>query len=169
MSKPYQKIEATANILVIAVALLIIGILAHRHFFSTAPPATPPKSPTLGSRVSLADFDWSKSNKNVLLVLRSGCRFCAESAEFYKKLIEQTKGKNVRVVAVFPQSKEEAEKYLNTLGISGIEIRQTQFSSLDVGGTPTIIVTDDKGEITNVWLGKLSSEKEKEVLARLVG
>jgi hypothetical protein len=68
---------------------------------------------------------------------------------------------------VLPQEKEEAAKYLDGLGISGIEIRQSMLDTLLVAGTPTIIVTDNKGEITNVWFGKLSPEKENEVLSRL--
>ena len=127
------------------------------------------RSPTVGDNVSLADFDWSKSNKNVLLVLQQGCHFCSESAGFYRTLIQQTEGKNVKVVAVLPQSKKEAEKYLNDLNIGGIEVRQSQLNALSVGGTPTIIVADDKGKITNVWLGKLQPEKENEVLAKLKG
>lgn len=167
MSKIPRKIELTANVLIIAVALLIVGIFAQRHFFPTAPTRVPPKLPAVGDKVALANFDWSKSDKNVLLVLRVGCRFCSESAGFYKNLVQQSNGKNVNVVAVLPQGKEEAEKYLKDLGISGIQVRQSELDPLKVEATPTIIVADHEGKVTNVWLGKLKPEKESEVLARL--
>jgi thioredoxin-related protein len=165
MSKIPRKIELTANVLIIAVALLLVGIFAQKYFFPTAP--RPPKLPAVGDKVALANFDWSKSDKNLLLVLRVGCRFCSESAGFYKNLVQQTNGKNVNIVAVLPQGKEEAEKYLKDLGISGIEIRQSELDPLKVEATPTIIVADREGKVTNVWLGKLKPEKEIEVLARL--
>jgi hypothetical protein len=169
MSKIYKKTELTANILIIVVALLIGGVFAQRYFFLN-PPASPQRElPKVGDKVSLADFDWSKSNKNVLLVLQKGCHFCSESAGFYKNLIQQAKDRNVNIVAVLPQDKADAEKYLNDLSISGIEVRQSQLDTLLVAGTPTIIVANNKAEITDVWFGKLLPETEIEVLAKLKG
>jgi len=167
MSKVKQKIELTANVLIIVVAVLLIGILAQKYFFSSSSNIPPPKTPAIGNKISLADVDWSKSNQNVLLVLRKGCRYCSESAEFYKNLIQQTQGKNVNIIAVLPQNKVEAEEYLKSLGIAGIEIRQSQLDALEVGGTPTIIIVNDNGEIANFWLGKLLPEKEVEVVNQL--
>lgn len=167
MSKLARKIELTANVLIIAVALLVGGLLIHRYFFSTSAPT--PKSPLIGETVQLADFDWSQSNKNVVLVLQKGCHFCAESAEFYKRLIQQAQGKHLVVVAVLPQNGDEAQKYLSSLGISGIQVKQSPLASLHVGGTPTVIIADNKGRITNLWLGKLPPEKETEVLTKLDG
>ena len=168
MSKVYQKIELTANILIIVVAVLIAGVFAQRYFFPNTSHSPERKTPTIGNKISDTDFDWSKSGKNVLLVLSKGCKYCAESAGFYKQLIRQTQDKNVKVTAVLPQTKEEAETYLNELGISGIEIKQSSLDSLNVGGTPTIIVADDKGEISDVWMGKLPPEKETEVINKLI-
>ena len=167
MSKVNQKIELTANILIIVVALALGGFLIQKYFFPAAPTAPAQKSPVVGNKIPDIDFDWSKSDKNVLLVLSKGCRYCTESADFYKKLIKQSEGKNVKITALLPQPKEEAEKYLSELGISGIDVKQTQLNALDVSGTPTIIVTDDKGVISNVWIGKLQVEKESEVINKL--
>lgn len=167
MSKVYQKIELTANILIIVVALALGGVLIQKYFFPASPTAPERKSPVVGNKISDIDFDWSKSGKNVLLVLSKGCRYCTESADFYKKLIKQSEGKNVKITALLPQAKEEAEKYLTELGISGIEVKQTQLDALNVSGTPTIIVADDKGVISNVWKGKLQVEKESEVFNKL--
>lgn len=164
MSKIFQKFELTVNILIVIVVVFLVGIFIRQYFLPGNPTVSGPKFPIVGAKVSIADIDWPKSNKNVLLVLSKGCRYCTESAEFYKKLIQQTHDKNVQITAVLPQPKEEAEKYLSEIGISGVEIRQSQLESLNVGGTPTIIVADDKGVITNVWIGKLSSDEENEVV-----
>ena len=165
--KVNQKIELTANILIIVVAVLLIGVFTQRYFFSDHAASAQPKSPTVGNKVEIAGFDWSRSSQNVLLVLKKGCRYCSESAGFYKKLIQQAKEKNIAVTAVLPEDKDEANKYLEEIGISGIGIVQSQLNSLDVGGTPTIIITNNQGGITNVWLGKLPPEKETEVINQL--
>lgn len=164
MSKVYQKLDLTANILTIIVTVLILGALASK-FLYTKPNSSPQKpSPTLGSKILLTNVEWSKHSKNVLLVLQKGCRFCTESANFYKNLIAQTNDKNIRVLAVLPQNKEEAQAYLNSLGIDGIEVIQSQLNSLNVGGTPTVIVVNGTGEVSKFWVGKLPPETEQEVI-----
>ncbi len=167
MSKVYQKIEMTANILIIVVAILLIGFIVQKYFFTSSSTMPSAKIPVIGKKLTLADIDFNKSDKNVFLVLSKGCHFCSESANFYKKLIAETKGKNVNIIAVLPQEKKEAEEYLNGLGIQGIEIRQSQLNSLDVSGTPTILVLDKNGEVSNYWIGKLPPNEEKEVFAKL--
>lgn len=167
MSEAKQKIELIANILIIIAAVFLIGLIAQKNFFSESSNTPSSKYPTIGNKIPFDDVDWSKSNKNVFLVLQSGCRFCTESAEFYKRLIQQTQGKNVNIIAVFPQNKTEAEEYLKSLGISGIEVRQSQLNLLQVGGTPTIIIANDKGEISKFWIGKLLPDKEVEVINQL--
>jgi thioredoxin-related protein len=169
MGKFYQRIELAANILIIVTAALIVGVLAQRYFSPAPRDTLLAGAPSVGDKLQLADFDWSKSDKNVLLVLQQGCHFCSESADFYRNLIQQTAGKNVKVVAVLPQSAKEAEKYLNGLSLTGIEVRQAELNSLSVRGTPTLIVADATGKVINVWMGKLPPEKENEVLAALKG
>jgi thioredoxin-related protein len=169
MSKIYKKTELLANALIIVVAILIVGGFAQRYFSTTRAKTSRPDLPKVGDKVGLPDFDWSKSNKNVLLALQKNCHFCSDSAGFYQKLLRELKATNVNIVAVLPQEKEEARQYLNGLGLSGIEVRQSQLDTLLVAGTPTIIVANQQGEITDVWFGKLQPEQENEVLTKLKG
>ncbi len=171
MRKIFKSIEAVANVLIIVVAIVCLGVIAQIYF---RPQPQPPKvpvqqMPVVGNKVSLPDIDWSKNRKNVLLVLKEGCRFCSESAGFYQTLLEKTRDQGVSVVAVLPDDRDEARKYLDKLHLSNLTSKQSALDSLDVSGTPTIIVTDDKGQITNVWVGKLPSEKQNEVMATLLG
>lgn len=175
MGKFSKYVEVIANVLIVVVAALCLFLLWQKYFRTEpAPQKTEqanrpaPKVPVVGSKVSAVDVDWSKNKKNVLLVLQVGCRFCSESAEFYQTLMQQTKDKGVSVLAVLPQSKEEARKYLDNLQLSNLDTKQAAMNTLDVSGTPTLIITDDKGQITNVWVGKLPPEKQNEVLSLLL-
>ena len=97
------------------------------------------------------------------------CRFCTESAEFYKKLAqERAKHDDVRIIAVLPQDVSAGQAYLNKLGVSVDEVRQSPLDSVGVKGTPTLILFDDKGVVTASWVGKLPPDKENEVLNRFV-
>ncbi len=70
------------------------------------------------------------------------------------------------MVAVLPQPNDEAKKYLHDLGVSIEEVRQEQLGVLAVEGTPTLILVDNNGAASDIWIGKLKPDKEAEVLSR---
>lgn len=165
MSKINQKIELTANVLIIVVAILLVGVIAQKYLLAPKQPER--VQPTVGTKINLPDTDLSAQPKNLILVLQKGCHFCSESAPFYKRLQESTKNKNVKLVAALPGNTEESAEYLKQIGITNLEIRQSPMSNLQTGGTPTLILTNEKGEITHFWVGKLPAEKEDEVINQL--
>jgi hypothetical protein len=167
MNKLQRIIESTANVLIIAIALLL-GVVIFERYVVSKPVENPPRiQPTLGSRVNLIDVNWSNHPKTLILALQTKCRFCNESADFYKRLIEVARNTNVNLVAVLPTSKEESTKHLQELGLTDLDVRQMPLNTLKVSGTPTLILTNERGEITNFWSGQLSSDKEMEVINQL--
>jgi thiol-disulfide isomerase/thioredoxin len=169
MSKINQKIELAANVLIVVVALLIIGVIVQRYFFSspTAANQMPRQQPTVGRKVNLEKVDFSANPKTVVLALQTTCGYCNESAPFYKRMLAEASGKNIKFIAVFPTPVEDSIKHLEKLGINGFEVKQAPISALEASGTPTIIITNDKGEVTNYWVGKLPADKETEVINQL--
>ncbi|MBA2621560.1 MAG: hypothetical protein H0U87_10210 [Acidobacteria bacterium] len=100
-------------------------------------------------KVNLPDVSWSNQAKTLILALNKGCHFCNESAPFYKRLVESVQNKNVKLIAVFLFNIEESRTHLKEFGITGIDIKQSPLSALRVSGTPTLILTNEKGEITD--------------------
>ena len=169
MNKTDQRVELAANILIVVVAVLLIGVIAQRYFFSSSTSSNNPAriQPTVGKKVNLTDVNFAETRKTLILALQTTCQFCDESAPFYKRLLEETKGKNIKLVAVFPTKAEDSTKHLAKLGLAGFEVKQARVSALDASGTPTLILTNDKGEVTNFWVGKLPANKESEVINQL--
>lgn len=167
MEKTNQKIELVANIFIILLVLVIGVILIQKYLLAVSPNQQVRVEPKIGSQMNAPDVDWARQSKTLVLVLQAGCRFCSESAPFYKRIVEIVKNKNVKLVAVFPTEVEESTKYLKELGLTNIEVKRSSLGSLQVTGTPTLILTNDKGEITDYWVGKLPSDKETEVLNKL--
>lgn len=165
-----KKIEVLANVCIIIAALAFTVMLAKRLIKPTLPLAPTPAEMNIpaGTRADFLNVDWSKSNRTLLLVLQEGCHFCSESAPFYQRLARETaQASGVHLVAVLPQDTAEGAKYLKSLSVPIQDVRQAQLDSLKVMGTPTLILIDDKGVVTNSWVGKLSSDKEAEVLNQL--
>lgn len=168
MSKLNQKAELAANILIIVVAVLLIGVFVQKYFFSaTAVNQKARAQPVIGSKLNASDVNFSSQPKTLILALSTGCRFCNESVPFYKRIIENTQNKNVKLVAVFPTSIEESKAHLNELGLTNLEVKRSPLDNIQVSGTPTLILTNEKGEITDYWVGKLTPDKETEVINKL--
>jgi thioredoxin-related protein len=166
-----RTIELTTNVVIITVAVLLSIVLVNNYILHGGQPAAgavdSPRTIPNGAKVSLQNVNWAANKRTLLMVLSDGCRFCTESADFYKKLVqERAKHSDVRIIAVLPQDAGTAQAYLNKLGVSVDEVKQSPLGVVGVRGTPTLILVDDKGLVTASWVGKLPSEKEVEVLKR---
>lgn len=169
MNKINEKLELVANILIIVAAVLLVGFIAQKYFFgsSAANSRQARLQPIVGSKVNLQDVNFSNQPKTLILALQTGCHFCNESASFYKRIIEVIKDKNVKLVAAFPTDIEKSTMHLQELGLTNIEVKSSPLNNIQVSGTPTLILTNDKGEVTNFWVGKLTPDKEMEVINKL--
>lgn len=171
MSNLYKRVELLANVAIIVVALLLGGVLVKRYLLAPTEPAGGPAAESRikpGERLALEGYDWAASDRTLVLVLSTQCRYCTESAPFYRKLAEQRAGGGkARLVAVLPQTVDDARSYLGGLEVKVDEVKQLRPDQLGVRGTPTLILADNSGKVVDVWVGKLPAEREADVLAKL--
>lgn len=163
MSNLTKRIEPIANVAILLLAALIVASFVKEYFH-------PHDSAEIaaGTKVDLPNMDWARNKQTLLLLLQKGCHFCDESAPFYQKLVGATEGRNeVRLVAVLPQGLMEAKGYLNHLGLAIDDVRVAIPDSLGAKGTPTLILVNSAGTVTDSWIGKLTADQESDVLARL--
>jgi thiol-disulfide isomerase/thioredoxin len=163
MSKLKQHVEFLANVAIIVVAVALCAVLVRQYLFAGAATQTP--QPAVGAKINLPGVDLSAQDKTLLLVLQKGCHYCSESAPFYQRLAREAADR-VRLVAVLPQAVEEGRGYLSELGVPALDVRQAKLGSLEVGGTPTLIMLN-RGTVTDVWVGKLDAAEESQVLSKL--
>jgi hypothetical protein len=95
-----KKIEITANIAIIAVAILVVGVIFQKYVRSPKPQTLPPDP--VGTKLSLPDVDWAKNNRTLVLALQTGCNYCTESAPFYQRLVTEASNHNIPLIAVLP-------------------------------------------------------------------
>ena len=80
---------------------------------------------------------------------------------------KQASQSKVGLVAVLPDDVDSARRYLSSLGVSVANVKQASLDSLEVPGTPTILVVDSTGLVTDAWIGRLTATREGEVLSQL--
>ena len=115
---------------------------------------------------SLPGVDWAKNRRTLVLALSTQCHFCTESAPFFQR-IQKERARDLKLLAVLPQSITEGHRYLEGEGVKVDDVRQAELSSIGVNGTPTLLLVDSKGAVSQVWQGKLQPEQEGGVLAVL--
>lgn len=169
-----KVIEMMANIAIVISAVLFSTVLIKSYLRPSNPEpkelaanAAPITENILqkGDVLPVSDIDWARSGRTLVLALSTTCHFCTDSAPFYQK-ISNNHG-STHLLAVFPQANGESEQYLQRLGIKVDQVRQASFSKLGITGTPTLVLIDADGKVTNKWEGALSTERETEVLGRL--
>jgi len=170
MSGIIKRIELVANLVIIAVAILLGVVLVRNYLLprSRAPQQAAAASIPPGTKLSLAGVDWKANGRTLVLALSTQCHFCTESAPFYQRVAqERSKAGNLRLIAVLPQPVADSHRYLKELGVTVDAVQQLPLDSLGVKGTPTLIVANSEGVVADSWRGKLTSDKEAEVLSWL--
>jgi hypothetical protein len=155
-----KKIELVANLAILIVSCLLAVVLVKAYFLNEAP-----KEVTSMPSVASLDIPWNQNGPTLILALSKNCRFCTESAPFYKQLSQSKR--NTHLVALLPQSVAEGREYLEKLGVSVDEVKQFSLDKIGVNGTPTLLLVDTSGVVKNSWVGKLSPEQEATVLSVL--
>ena len=168
-----RTIEVTANVATIIVAVLISTVAIKTYVFPntvarSAVAAVSAPEVVKGKSVDgrALGVNWKRNQRTLVLAISTTCQFCKDSVPFYQRL--GAAGTDVKMVAVLPQPVGEAQKYLSGAGVHVDEVRQVPLNTLGVRGTPTLLLVNDVGVVTDVWVGKLQPDQETQVLTALV-
>lgn len=180
-----RGIEIATNLSIILVALTGATVLVKNYLLRSPTPIITsrplavtdrnapskrelPSGPAQGTQLSVPGISWADSEETIVLALSDKCKYCTDSAPFYKQLAAETaKRPGVRVVAVFPQDTSAGKKYLDDLGVAVNEVKQATLDSIGVRGTPTLMIVDKSGVVQQSWVGLLKGDRETEVLNRV--
>jgi hypothetical protein len=141
------------------------GLSQNWRLFEVSTGPTKTASVVVNSALSIPGLNWGQNKQTLLLVLQEGCHFCNDSAEFYRRLVNESQASaKTTFVAVLPGTVDDSRKYLERMGVPITEVRQEMLSALGVRGTPTLLLMNDKGVVTKSWIGRLPTDKEREVI-----
>lgn len=164
MSKWKNGLDIAVNVAILGVCILI-GIIGVKKFLLNDAHAAI-QIPQKGLKIELAGVNWSRADRTLVLALNTQCHYCNDSADFYRRLAPAAASAGVPVVAVFPQSSDEARAHWSgqDLPLTGVEFIQAPPGRLPVSGTPTLLMVDRKGVILRAWTGKQPASGEAEIL-----
>ena len=161
------NVELVAQIVIAVAVVVAAGVLVKRTVFPRQ--SNPSSFPRIsaGERLNVPDIDWKQNKKSLVFFLKKDCPYCTTSAPFYRQLIEDASKRNVKSVAILPNSIDEAHKYLQYLELLIEDVQTGPLSSYKISGTPTVLFVDSQGIVRSAWFGA-QPEREKEMRDKLV-
>lgn len=154
------------NIAILLAALILSALLVKKFFFQPTQKAD--YRIAADATLSINGINWADSDRTVLVALGKECKYCSESAEFYRRLAAGIASQNnMRLIALFSEKESEAEAYLKQLEVPIRELRYLSLSSLGIKSVPTLAILDRNGVVTDMWVGKLSPLEERALMSKL--
>jgi thioredoxin-related protein len=158
--------------LLTCVAILFLFVQRSQRESIIAPPTF-----EVGETIrDLPAVSFGSASRTLLLVASEDCRYCQESVPFYKTMAKQVADVDplfsLQLLVVTADSQEESERFLISSGLDTakiIRLAPDEMRALKVPGTPTLVLADHRGKVIGVWVGKLNTDREREVLAALAG
>ena len=164
-----KYLEVSTNIAVLVVAAALLSALISARL---AMPAKPAFERGLHKGQMMPNFhsvNYGPAARTLLLSLNARCEFCQESLPFYRRLIEEERkapGK-FSLVAVFSNREAEVQDYKQRNQLEMKSVANVNPSSINLAGTPTLILVDAEGRVSDLWVGKLSDAEEEQVIRTL--
>ena len=161
------NLELGAQI-VIAIAIVVVAGVVVKRYLSPrqVSPASLPRI-TKGERLNVPGVDWEQNKKSLVFFLMKDCAYCKSSAPFYHQLIEEASKRNVKSLAILPNSVEEVRNYVQSLELPIENVQTGSLSSYKIPGTPSVLFVDNRGIVKSVWFGA-EPGREKELRDELV-
>ena len=161
------NIELVAQVAIAIAVLVTAGFLLKRTVFPEPGNLAALPHINAGERITISNVDWAQNKKSLVFFLKKDCPYCTSSAPLYRQLIEEATKRNVKCVAVLPNSPEEAHKYLQYLELPIENVQTGPLAPYKVTGTPTVLFVDESGIVRSVWFGA-QPEREGEMRDKLV-
>ena len=156
------NIELATQVVVAIAIVITAGVLVKRTVFPG--PQNGARLPHInaGERLDIPTIDWAQNKKSLVFFLKKDCPFCTSSAGLYRQLMDEASKRNVKSIAVLPNSPEDARKYLQYLELPFENIYTGPLEDNKINSTPTVLFVDKDGIVKSVWIGA-QPEREKEM------
>lgn len=162
-----KRIEILANAVIIAVGIIVGGNTGFAWYYRLFPRPIPgPYKPD--QRIGdTADLRLAQARRTLLLMIASQCHFCTESMGFYQRLAKVSRERHVALVGVAAEDVRANDSYLRSNGVIVDRVVSALANGLKPAGTPTLVLVRADGRVVNSWRGRLSPEREREVVRAL--
>jgi len=160
-------LENLTNVAILIVCLLIFSLFLS-HKWGSHPATNISETHFVDKVISpVPGYQWTSHPKTLVLALRKDCQYCEASMPFYKQLSSlERKGKlRAHLLAIMPDSRAAGNEALQASGVEIQGVFEEPLASIQILGTPTLLLLDASGRVEKAWVGQLSAGEETRVVA----
>ena len=164
-----SKIELILNIVTVVAILVVAGVTVKRYLTPRhGHDHVDRRAPALvGTRMTIPDAGRGPGGKTLVLFLQKDCSACRIAAPLYRQLLAEASKRDVKSVAIFPDSLEEGNRYLRSHDLRADHVQSADLSSYRISSIPTALVLDGEGVVKGAWTGAAPGH-EDETRAKVV-
>lgn len=124
---------------------------------------------SIGAVIKLDGVDWSKHPRQAVLLFWSSCHACESQVPFYRQLSRQLNGAHaVGFLGIGIEPLPTASEWLKKSDIRPERvIRVDKPSAIGLLITPTLLIVDSTGLVTDLWAGVMDAQTQGTFLERL--
>ena len=171
-----RKTTRVLDGVIITVVIVLLSLVADDPRSTSRGPASGTSDSTAwpelirpGARLVLPGIEWSDSARNIFLLVSSTCPACNESVAFYRDLANLVQElPRTRLLAAAADGADRVRDWAKTHAIpydAMVELENPILFGFTL--TPTLLLVDDKGVVTDVLLRRLAADEESLVMRRL--
>lgn len=161
----YLDLATNVSVIIVALWLTASAVTSYRQK-RVEVSVSRPELHIGGLMKAIPGVEFSKNRTTLLVFLHSKCTACLNSVPDYNEIYQAAKatGSPVSVVGVFgPEDPVD----IKSLGLLIPTASGVDFKGLGVDATPTVALVDHKGNLKDVWVGRLFPNAKSRILKEL--
>jgi len=175
-SQRVPSLEKLTNVAILGLCVVVAGDLVYRDVLrpqqaAAQGAARPNPTPFKPGEAfpQLTGLQQQPGRSSLLLVVRSGCKYCTESVPFYQNLVKEVRLSKmpVQLIGVCLESDKACADYFAQTKVAVDATIGAPRGLEKIQGTPTLVMLDPSGKVAETWVGALNPEGQKAVLAAL--
>jgi thioredoxin-related protein len=161
-----DRLDKLTNVVVIVTCIVVCGVVVKNYTDRRTPPPLSISGYQRGDQIEKIEGLHTDADRSLLLIVRSTCRYCTDSMPFYRLLREERDkaDSRVKLVAVCLESRESCEEYLRKNEFTPDTVVTANPESLKAKATPTLVLVDSGGRVSETWVGRLEGNRQGEVV-----
>ena len=170
MSWYRPSLEKLGHVAFIVMCVAVTAVGVQRLVSARTAPAAPPAPFEAGTRLALhPKLAAGEARAAAVIALSSNCQYCTASMPFYRRLSELPAAKDGRlklgVVGIQPEV--ELREYMAGHGLAVLTVVDLRESGVPVQATPTLLLINAEGAVTQSYAGRLRPEQEDAVVKEI--
>jgi hypothetical protein len=166
-SRFLQGLTVATNVAILIIALLMLFAFSYNFIASHGQHAAQSKRFVNEPAPHVDGVDYARRAKTLVLAVSTRCHFCLDSVPFYQSLPGAVGTKDVQIIAVFPNSKQDVDEFLRLHKLGLPSLANSDFARLGIHSTPTALLVNGRGIVIDSWIGELSPAQQTQLIREI--